>query len=98
MGAAVVDGAVVVAGTIVVAGASVGSAMSPPSPLVSAVEQPTSATTPKTTPHPMRAVRRSADTTVRDGIPTKIGNTVYFVGIPAVFRNFKCLPRVEGRQ
>jgi hypothetical protein len=71
VGAIVVVGAMVVVGAIVVVGAmvegnavvSVGVAASLPEPLVNAVEQPTRATKPKTMPHPMHAVRRSAGAT-----------------------------------
>ena len=74
VGAIVVVGATVVVGAIVVVGAtvegnavvSVGVAASLPEPLVNAVEQPTRATKPKTMPHPMHAVRRSAGTTAAD--------------------------------
>ena len=74
VGAIVVVGAMDVVGAIVVVGATVvGNAVvsgeiaaSLPEPLVNAVEQPTSATRPKTMPHPMRAVRRSAGATRSD--------------------------------
>jgi hypothetical protein len=53
---------VVCGDAMVLVGAAVVSAITAPlpSPLVSAVEQPTNATTPKMTAHPMRAVRRSS--------------------------------------
>jgi hypothetical protein len=74
VGGIVVVGAMVVVGGIVVVGATVvgnavvsgGIAASLPEPLVNAVEQPTSATKPKTMPHPMHAVRRSAGATGSD--------------------------------
>ncbi len=64
----VVVGGVVVVGATVVGHAVVsgGIAASLPEPLVNAVEQPTSAIKPKTMPHPMRAVRRSAGATGPD--------------------------------
>jgi hypothetical protein len=82
--AAVVVGAAVVVVTAVVVGSSViseATAPSVPLPLVSAVEQPTSATKPKTMPQPMRAVRRSAGATESDdtgGVQPTPGIAGYF--------------------